>query len=116
MAVFDQRGQMVTYQYNANGNINFGAVQNRMELVTELEKLKAEFDRAVQQNVFDVETAIETDAKLKLIIAEVHKPEPDKQTLLERINTAKALIDGVTAAGGMVTSLASATELVQKFF
>ena len=29
MAIFDQRGQRVTYQYNAAGDINFGAVQNR---------------------------------------------------------------------------------------
>ena len=32
MAIFDQRGQQVTYQYNAAGDINFGAVQNRMDL------------------------------------------------------------------------------------
>jgi hypothetical protein len=27
MAIFDQRGQQVTYQYNAAGDINLGAVQ-----------------------------------------------------------------------------------------
>ena len=26
MAIFDQRGQQVSYQYNAAGDINFGAV------------------------------------------------------------------------------------------
>jgi hypothetical protein len=116
MPVFDQRGQSVTYQYNAAGNINFDAVENRVELVTELEKLKAEFDRAVQQNVFDEETAIEADSKLKLAIAEAKKPEPNKQTLLERIGGAKTLIDGVKAAGGIVTALVQAANLVQKFF
>jgi hypothetical protein len=116
MAVFDQRGQSVTYQYNAAGDINFGTVQNRVELVAELEKLKAEFDHAVQQNVFDEETAIEAESKFKLAIAEAKKPEPNKQTLLDRINGAKALVEGVTAASGMITALVTAAQLVQKFF
>lgn len=36
---FDQRGQRVGSQYNAAGDINVGAVQNRMDLVGALEKL-----------------------------------------------------------------------------
>jgi hypothetical protein len=36
MAIFDQRGQRVTYQCNAAGDINFGAVRNRMDFVGEL--------------------------------------------------------------------------------
>ena len=44
MAIFDQRGQRVTYQYNAAGDINFGAVQNRMDLVGELGKLQREWE------------------------------------------------------------------------
>ena len=53
MAIFDQRGQQVTYQYNAAGDINFGAVQNRMDLVGELGKLQREMTQAKQAGVFD---------------------------------------------------------------
>ena len=46
MAQFDQRGQQVTNQYNAGRDMNFGAVQNRVDLVTELEHLKGQFAQA----------------------------------------------------------------------
>jgi hypothetical protein len=81
MSIFDMRGQRVTYQYNAAGDINFGAVQNRSDLISELEKLKLEFDRAARQNVFSEETAIEAGSKLELAVVESKKPQPDKQTL-----------------------------------
>ena len=106
----------MNYQYNAAGDINFGAVQNRLELVSELEKLKVEFDRAVEYQVLDEEVAIEADSKLKLALAEVKKQEPNKKTLMERINSAKTLIEGVAATGGLVAALVKAAELVQKLF
>jgi hypothetical protein len=46
MAIFDQRGQRVKWQYNAAGNINFGTVQNRNDLVCELQELKLESPKA----------------------------------------------------------------------
>ena len=78
MSIFDMRGQKVNYQYNIAGNINFGAVQNRLELVDELVKLKAEFDTAVQHQLFKEEVAIEADSKLKLAVVEAQKNEPNK--------------------------------------
>ena len=116
VSVFDQRGQSVTYQYNSAGNINFGAVQNRMDLVSELEKLKFELYKATQQNVFDTTTANKADANLQVVVEEAKKNPPDKQIMLERIEGAKKLIEGVTAASGMITALATAADLVQKFF
>ena len=64
MAIFDQRGQQVTYQYNAAGDINFGAVQNRMDLVGELGKLQREMTPAMQSGVFD--EGVATDAEYQL--------------------------------------------------
>jgi hypothetical protein len=46
MPIFDQRGQQVTYQYNAAGTINIGAVQDRAELSGELRKLQGKVDQA----------------------------------------------------------------------
>ncbi len=116
MAVFDQRGQNVNTQYNVAGSMNIAAIENRVDFVDELIKIKEEFDRAVAHQVFDEETAIEADSKLKLAVTEAKKSQPDKQTLLDRINGAKMLIEGVTAAGGLVTALSKLAEVVQKFF
>ena len=116
MATFDQRGQSVGYQYNAAGDINFGPVQNRAELVNELTKLTAEFDRAAQAHVFSEEVAIAAGADLKLLTVEAKKPEPNQQTMLQRLNSAKTLIKGVTATAGLVTALTKASELIQKLF
>jgi hypothetical protein len=117
MTVFDQRGQHVTYQYNAAGDINFGAVQNRMEVVAQLEKLQAELSRAVEAGVFDdEEIATDAEYQVKKAVQQAKKPEPDKKSILEHLGEAKALIEGVTAAAGLVGGLAQAAALVQQLF
>ncbi len=116
MAVFDQRGQHVTYQYNAAGNINFGAVQNNMQVVAELEKLQAELAKAAQAGLFDEETATDADYQLKKAVQAAKKPEPDKKSVLEHLEEAKALIAGVAGAAGLVTGLIEAADKVRQFF
>jgi hypothetical protein len=116
MAIFDQRGQQVTYQYNAAGDINFGAVQNRMDLVGELGKLQRELTQARQAGVFDEDVATDAEYQVTKAVQEAKKPAPDKQTLLGYLGGAKTLVEGVTAAGGLVTALTKAVELVQRFF
>jgi hypothetical protein len=116
MSVFDQRGQHVNYQYNAAGDINFGAVQNRMDLVGELEKLKAELSKAGAAQIIDAEVVTDAEYQITKAVQEAKKPEPKKETILERIDGAKKLIDSVAAASGLVTGLITAAELVEKFF
>lgn len=55
MAVFDQRGQQVNYQYNAAGDINLDFVQNQTQLVEELGKLKAELSKAAEAYIPQVD-------------------------------------------------------------
>jgi hypothetical protein len=116
MSIFDQRGQHVNYQYNAAGDINFGAVQNKVDLVGELEKLKAELTKAGAAQVIDAEVVTDAEYQITKAVQEAKKPAPKKETILERIDGAKKLIESVAAAGGMVTALVKAAELVQKFF
>ncbi len=116
MTVFDQRGQQVTYQYNAAGDINFGAVQNKAAVVGELQKLQAELTQAIEAGVFDEDTATDTEYQLTKAIQQAKKPEPDKKTVLDHLNEAKALITGVAAAAGMVGALVQAADMVQKLF
>jgi len=116
MAIFDQRGQHVTYQYNAKGDINFGAAQNKVDVIGELEKLRAELGKAIEAGVFEEETATDAKYKLDKAVQQAQKPEPDKKTILDYLAEAKALIEGVAATGGMITALAQAAEMVPKFF
>ncbi len=120
MPVFDQRHQKVIYQYNAAGDINFGAVQNKMEVVGELEKLQAELEKAAQAEVLDEDAATDAEYQLKKAVQQAKKPEPDKKTVLDHLNQAKEIVAGtaatVTAAAGLATAFQQAVELVQKFF
>jgi hypothetical protein len=112
MAIFDQRGQRVAYQYNAAGDINIGAVQNRMNLVGELGKLQREMTQARQAGVFGEELATDAEYQLTKAVQEAKKPPPDKKTILDHLSRAKTLVEGVAAAGGLVTALTKAVELV----
>jgi hypothetical protein len=116
MAIFDQRGQQVTYQYNAAGDINFGAVQNRLDLVSELGKLQRELTQARQAGVFDEGVATDAEYQLTKAVQEAKKPAPDKGTVLGHLTNTKTLVEGVAAAGGLVTTLTKAVEVVQRFF
>lgn len=116
MTIFDQRGQHVTYQYNAAGDINFGAVQNKMEVIGQLENLQTELKRAIEAGVFDEEVATDAEYQLKKAVQQAKKHEPDKKGVLDRLKGVKTLIEGVTATGGLVSALVKAAEVVQKFF
>jgi hypothetical protein len=116
MPIFDQRNQQVTYQYNAAGNINFGTVQNKMDAIGELEKLQTELSKAIEADVFDEDTATDAEYRITKAVQQAKKPKPDKKTVLDHLQKAKALIEGVAAAAGLVTALTQATEIVQKFF
>ncbi len=116
MTQFDQRGQQVTNQYNAGRDMNFGAVQNPIDLIAELEKLKGEIAQAKEADIVSDETATDAEYQVTKAIQQAKKPNPDKKTILDHLNTAKALIEDVAAASGLVTALISAAEVVQKLF
>lgn len=116
MNTFNQnvQNQHVNYQYNAAGDINFAGVQNQVGLVAELEKLQAEVTRAAQAGVIDEETFTDTEYQLKKVVQEVKKPQPDKQSLLQRIQDATTLIGGIAAASNLVKGFAEAAQTIQR--
>ena len=116
MPIFDQRGQHVIYQYNAAGAMNFGAVQNRLDVVGELAHLQAELRNAIQAGLLDEEVATDADYQLTKAVQQAKKPAPDKKTLLEHLHGVKTLIEGVAAANGLVSALTKAVEVVQQLF
>ena len=114
MATFDQRGQKVTYQYNAAGNIKFSSVTNETELSVELQKLLDEVTRAVRSGAVDAEIGADVEAKVKKTVIQSQKSDPNKQTILDNINGAKALIEGVTSAAGLVNGFVQAIETIRR--
>ena len=116
MAIFDQRGQTVTYQYNAAGNIGLGAATNAADFSGELDKLKVELAKAREGNAIDEDT--EAEAKTFLIQAarEAKSPEPNKTTLLERLNSAKETLIGIAAVSGIAEAIAKLYENAQGMF
>lgn len=117
MSQFDQRGQNVHgNQYNAGHDLNFGAVQNSQDFTSELEKLKHEITRAKQQGILDRNKATDVEYQITKAAQEAEEPAPDKRTILQHLKTAKAFIEDIAAAGGLVTIIVGAIEAVQKLF
>ena len=116
MAQFDMRGQRVTNQYNAGRDINFGAVQTPDDLIAVLEKLNGQVTQAQQAGVLSEETATDAQYQVTKAIQQAKKSTPDKKTIVDHLTTAKALLENITAASGLVTALVGAVEMVQKLF
>lgn len=116
MTTFDQRGQKVTYQYNAAGDINFGAVSSGADVVVELKKLLDEITKAISAGAIDAENGVDIESKVKKAIIQAEKPKPDKQSILDNIEGAKKIIEGMASATSLVVGFVQAAEVVRKFF
>jgi hypothetical protein len=116
VSTFDQRGQQVTYQYNAVGNINIAAVRDKAELADELEKFVGEIERARETKAIDQEVAVEAEYHVLQASKEAKMKEPSKASILEHMGKAKALLEDVAAAAGLVTALVKAAEVASKIF
>jgi hypothetical protein len=115
MSFFDQRGQHVTNQYNAQ-HMNFGSVQNKVDLIAELEKFKEEVSKSQKDGTLDKKKATDVEYQITKATQEAEEAKPDKKTILDHLATAKSLLEGMSAASGFVSALASAIETVRKFF
>lgn len=100
----------------AGHDLNFGAVQSRQELISQLEKLRDALSQTSGIQALGEETAIDAEAEVKKALGQAKKPTPNKKSILEYLMTAKSLIEDVAGASGLVTSLASAIEAVHKLF
>ena len=115
-SIFDQRGQKVNYQYNAAGNINFGAVSSNTDLVAELRKLLDEINKAISTGAIDSENGVDVESHLKKAILQAENPKPNKQIILKNIDGAKKIIEGMASAVGLVGGFVQAAETVRRFF
>ena len=91
MASFDQRGQTVQYQYNANV-INFGAAQIPEDYLQQLKNFQSELTKAIDEKAIEGEAAIDVDSHLKKAILQAEQPAPNKKTLSEHLSQVKDLV------------------------
>lgn len=113
-ANFDLRGQVVNSQYIAGEDINVGAVQTADDVVSILEHLQASLALATKDGDADNEAVIDADANLRKAVAQAKKPQPDKNSIIERLNQAKAALEGVATGAKVVSAIAAAVPAVQK--
>lgn len=114
MPIFDQRGQHVTYQYNAAGNINVENVSDKSDLLIEIDKFRQELAEIKKAKIISDDVAVEADYHLMKASNEAKKEKPNKPTFFDHIGKAKALFEDVTAAAGLVTALIRAMEVADK--
>jgi predicted O-linked N-acetylglucosamine transferase (SPINDLY family) len=113
MATFNQQHQTVTYQYNAD-SINFGAVQNKEDVVFVLEQLEQEVATAKSANALHEEAMADAETSLSNAVIEAKKPKSDKSTITSHLESATKILRGGAALGGLVLAIQKAAELVTK--
>lgn len=112
MATFNQQGQSVETQYNAE-NINFGAVKNVDDFLHQLKQLQAEFSDAIEKKLVTDDKAIDAEFLIKKAIQQAEKSKPAKNTLVEYLSSAKDL---VTNASGLAVALSAAITTAGSLF
>ena len=100
----------------AGRDLTFGTVQNKQELISQLEKLKEALIKAGETQIISEETAIDAEAEMRKAIGQAKKPTPDKKSILDYLTAAKSLIEGIGGASGLVTSIVGAIETIHKLF
>jgi hypothetical protein len=115
MAKFDQRGQTVTYQYNADV-INLTNVANRADFARQIENMASEVARATNLNAIDAIQGQEAQNALTEAASEAQKTHPNKITIASALETAGSIVKGATALGGLYMATVKALEVAHRLF
>jgi len=115
MAKFIQTNQKVNNQINAEtiGVVSFNSIKDKTELVSELRKISSELNKLTKANKVNVNLAINIEAHVKKAIAEIERSEPKKDSVIENIEKAKNLLDGITSATSLVNALMQAVQIAR---
>ncbi|MBV9230424.1 MAG: hypothetical protein JOZ18_14030 [Chloroflexi bacterium] len=105
------------YGNQAGRDINIGAGQHTGDdPIATLKHLQSLLAQAQERGLLDEETSTEAVYHVSKAFQQAKKPNPDKNSILDNLNTAKEFVEGVAAAGGLVTAIANAIELVRRMF
>ncbi len=112
MATFNQQGQSVHTQYNAE-TINFNKVSTADDFRQQLLSVQSELQKAREAGAVTDDQAIDAEYQLNKALAQAKKPAPDRKTLVEHLSSAKDLVSGVS---GLATAIAGAITAVGVLF
>jgi hypothetical protein len=112
MATFNQQGQSVNTQYNAE-NIHFESCKTPVEFIESLKQLQLEFSRSLQSKDNLDENDIDAESFLKKAVSQASKPHPDKKSLVKNLTSAKELATNVNE---LVSAISKAITTVGALF
>lgn len=112
---FDQRNQTVTIQYNIINN-DLDSAQSKDDVLRQLSQLPTLVTQAAENGEIDKLKALDVKNSVEKAVVTAEMPEAAKTGIIEYINSAKELLEGVASAGGLVTAFTKAVEAVRKFF
>lgn len=118
MAKFDLSHSKVTNQVVAESinTVNFGTIQSKDELIVELRKIISEINKAVKSGDINKKVSVDVNLHIEKAITETEKPDPKKKPIIEHIESAGKLLNGVTSASNLVTSLITAAKIAGSLF
>jgi ABC-type hemin transport system substrate-binding protein len=96
--------------------INLGTVQSKAELASELRKLLSVLQKETKAGKIDKKVSSSVESRIQKAVSETEKAEPKKKTILDHIEGAKSLLDGVSSATGLVTALMQAAKIAGSLF
>jgi 2,4-dienoyl-CoA reductase-like NADH-dependent reductase (Old Yellow Enzyme family) len=111
MAIFNQQGQRVRYQYNAAGDINFNNVSNKDEFAQQLQQLKAEIERMKRANIADPKAVQAAEEGIDKAIEETSKPNVNKSVVSGLLEKAGKSLTGIAAVAEFAAGLAAAAKV-----
>jgi len=82
------------------------------DLIAVLEKLREQFAQARQAGIVD-EKAVSVVTET---VKQAQQPNPDKKTIIDRLNAVNVFIEDITAASGLVTAVVETIKVVQRLF
>ncbi len=116
MTTFNMQRQQVDNQTNFGGDMNIGAIQNYPDMINTLEGIKAKVANNRQQGKLPVPLATDAEDQITKAIQQAEQAIPNKQTLLDHINSAKTLLESIQVAASIVAGLVAVAQSIQRFF
>lgn len=120
MAKFNihQENQIVGNQVIADtiGTINLGTVKNSTDFKGVLQNLLSELSKLQTSDKTEKSVIADAKSSIEKAIIEAEEPTPNQELIVKHIEGAKTLLEGVTSAVGLVSTLIQASKMVGEFF
>jgi hypothetical protein len=115
MAIFNQQGQTVGYQFNGD-MFHFDSARSVPAALAELEKLLSELSEASASNLADVNAAAQAQTKVAEAVAAARGPNPEKSKIASYLTDAASLLQSVASLSGLAGAAANAAAMVWRLF